>query len=172
MGQQEPTLLELDGQLTGWIELGEEGEDLPRIRLTYVPSAIWTQLVSRQEALLSAIASMKEELSKTDEPDSLLDRIEDFTRRSHLINIELVGLSLRAVDGFDWPKPLELEIGPEGGVSVEQLEIIYGCGWFDSILGAVVRLHRVDYETWRSLLCGRLGEPVGSIPVQRVPAAG
>jgi hypothetical protein len=167
MGQQEPTLLELDGQLTGWVELGEEGEGLPRVRLTYVPSALWTQLVSRQEALISAVASMKEELSKTDEPDSLLNRIEDFSRRSHMISIELVGLSLRAVEGFD-----DLQIGPEGGVSVEQLEVIYGCGWFDSILGAVVRLHRVDYQTWRSLLCGRLGESVGSIPVQRVPAAG
>lgn len=166
MGQPEPTLLELDGQLTGWVELGEEGTGLPRVRLTYVPSAIWTQLVSRQEALLSAVSSMREELAKTDEPDVLLNRIEDFSRRSHLISIELVGLSLRAIEGFD-----DLEVSDVGGVAPEQLEVVYGCGWFDFILGAVVRLHRVDYDTWRSLLRGRLGEPVGSVPVQRVPAA-
>ena len=168
MDQPEATLLELDGQLTDWLELSkEEGDDLPRVRLTYVPSALWTKLVSRQEALLSAVGSMTEKLEETDMPDTLLSRIEDLSRRSHLISIELVGLSLRAVDGFD-----ALKIGAEGGVDPEQLEVMYGCGWFDSILGAVVRLHRVDYKTWRSLLRGRLGKPVGPVQVRQMPAAG
>lgn len=145
----EATLLELDGQLTDWLELGE---DLPKVRLTYVPSAIWAQLISRQEALMEAIRSMREALPEADDPEPLLDKIQSYSRRAHLVTVQLVGLSLREIEGHE-----PLRIGEDGGVDPEQLEVIWGCGWAEALMGVIVKLHKVDRETWRSLLRGRLG---------------
>lgn len=167
MAQPEPTLLELDGQLTGWIDLGEEGEGLPRIRLTYVPSALWSQLVSRQDALLEAVAKLKEGLHLSDKMDDDLRKIGDLTMRAQLLSLQLIGMSLREVEGFD-----ALRIGEDGGVDPAQIETFLACGWTDAMLSLVIRIHRLDHETWRSLLCGGMGEPVGAVSVQRMPAAG
>jgi len=168
MGQPEPTLLELDGQLTGWIDLSKaEGDGLPRVRLTYVPSALWSQLVSRQDAMIEAVGKLRDNLHATETMDADLAKIGDLTMRAQLLSLQLIGMSIREVEGFE-----ALQVGEDGGVDPAQVEKFLACGWTDAMLDIVIRVHRLDHKTWRSLLCGGMGEPVGAIPVQRMPAAG
>ena len=167
MDHPEATLLELDGQLTDWLELSkEEGDGLPRVRLTYVPSGLWSQIVARQDSLLGAVAKLNDNLHASADIDGDLEKIGKLSERAQLLSLQLIGLSLREVDGF-----AALKIGEEGGVDPEQLEAMLAMGWTDPLLDLVIRVHRLNPETWRSLLRGRLGEPVGSVPVRRVPAA-
>ena len=168
MGQPEPTLLELDGQLTGWLDLSkEEGDGLPRVRLTYVPSALWSQIVSRQDALIEAVGKLRDNLHLSDTMDADLAKIGNLTMRAQLLSLQLIGMSLREVEGFE-----ALQIGEDGGVDPAQVEKFLACGWADAMLDIVIRVHRLDHETWRSLLCVGMGEPMGAVSVQRVPAAG
>lgn len=102
MGQPEPTLLELDGQLTGWLDLSkEEGDGLPRVRLTYVPSALWSQIVSRQDALIEAVGKLRDNLHLSDTMDADLAKIGNLTMRAQLLSLQLIGMSLREVEGFE-----------------------------------------------------------------------
>lgn len=170
MGQPEPTLLELDGQLTGWIDLSkEEGDGLPRVRLTYVPSALWSQLVSRQDAMIEAVGKLRDNLHRksAETMDADLSKIGDLTMRAQLLSLQLIGMSIREVEGFE-----ALRIGEDGGVDPAQVEKFLACGWTDAMLDIVIRVHRLDHKTWRSLLCGGMGESMGAVSVQRVPAAG
>ena len=168
MGQPEPTLLELDGQLTGWIDLSkEEGDGLPRVRLTYVPSALWSQLVSRQDAMIEAVGKLRDNLHETETLDADLAKIGDLTMRAQLLSLQLIGMSIREVEGFE-----ALQVGEDGGVDPAQVEKFLACGWTDAMLDIVIRVHRLDHKTWRSLLCSGMGQSVGAIPVQRMPAAG
>jgi len=147
------TLLEVEGQVTDWLEVGE---DLPRVRLTYVPQARWSSIMGRRFACAQALETLNEKLvSGEGEAVQILDRIADLERLAKLALVEACGLSLREVEGFE-----PLTLGPDGGVDPQQLEALWGLGHLDGICAKVVSVHLLDRDAWRALFRGRLGQPV------------
>ena len=145
--------LEATGQLSDWVDLAE---DKGRVRLTFIESAYWTSILSRQEVLTKGSQAIAQRLEDglSDDPAADAQRLGIYKTTLLEVAGETVARSLRQIEGKE---PFEVIDGKIQPVDVEALAID---GLFWSVHTAVVQAHWTDPDQARALFRSGLGEPV------------
>ena len=145
--------LEATGQVSDWVELGE---DKGRVRLTFIPAAHWTSILSRQEVLTKGAKAIEERLENGTSDDAAADAQRFGAYKTTLLEVagETVARSLREIEGQE---PFEVIGGKIQPFDVEALAID---GLFWAAHTAVVQAHWTDPVQARELFRRGLGKSV------------
>jgi len=141
--------LETKGQLTEWIET----EGGPRVRLTFISSSHWASILARQNACIKGRSLLRHRVENADSDDLSrdLDRLGKLEREMLLIAAEVVGRSLREIEGRD---PLRLNC--EALLEIE-VEALIADGIFWPCYNATMAAHWSEPEAIRALFRSGLG---------------
>lgn len=140
--------LELADQ-TDWVDV----EDGPRVRLAFIPQAVWSSLLGRQDAISKGRDRLRDRLDSGESDDPAADARRLGAYQEQLLQVagEVVGRSLREVEGRD---PLRM-VGDV--LAAEELESLALDGEFWPVHAAVMRAHWVDADQARALFRSGLG---------------
>jgi len=145
--------LEAAGQLTDWIETKTEDEDGPRVRFTFIPSSIWASILARQGACAAGRDAIKQriESGESDDISKDLHRLGQLEEQMLLVAAEVVGRSLREVEGRE---PLRLN-----SVALQEIEVesLIADGIFWPAYTAAMRVHWSEPDAIRAMFRSRLG---------------
>lgn len=148
MGGLDTPALELEEQ-SDWVEV----EDGPRVRLGFIPQAIWSNLLGRQDAISRGRDALKERLDggESDDPATDARRLGAYQEQLLQVAGEVVGRSLREIEGRE---PLKMA----GAVlAADELEALALDGLFWPVHAAVMRAHWLDADQARALFRRGLG---------------
>ena len=145
--------LEATGQLSDWVEL-EDGKT--RVRLTFIPSAHWTSILSRQTVMKKGAEAVEKRLAEGTSEDEAKDAHRCGGYKTTLLEVagETVARSLREIEG---QKPFELVDEKMNPSDVESLAVD---GLFWLVHNAVVHSHWTDNQQARALFRSWMGQPV------------
>lgn len=144
--------LEQEGQVSDWVQL----DDGPRVRLTFIPSGLWASILARQTAIGKGREAIRERLETgaSDDPKADCERLGSFESELLQVAGEVVGYSLREIEGRD---PLRVT---GDALNVEDLESLVLEGLFWPVHNAVMAAHWTDADQARALFCRWVVEPV------------
>jgi hypothetical protein len=145
--------LEATGQVSDWVEL-EDGKT--RVRLTFIPAAHWTSILSRQEVLSKGAGVVEARLAEGTSDDAAKDAHRFGVYKTTLLEVagETVARSLREIEG---QKPFELVAEKMNPSDVESLAVD---GLFWLVHNAVIHSHWTDNQQARALFCRWVGQSV------------
>lgn len=141
--------LETDGQVTDWLEV----EESPRVKLTFIPSGLWASILARQNACIKGRTLLRERIEAADSDDLSrdLDRLGKLEQQMLLIACEVVGRSLREVEGRE---PLRMNCE---ALLENEVESLIADGLFWPCYNAVMAAHWTDPDAIRALFRRRMG---------------
>ena len=145
--------LEATGQISDWVDLPE---DKGRVRLTFIKSAYWTSILSRQDVLTKGARVIQQRLEEGTSDDPAADAARLGSYKTSLLEVagETVARSVRQIEGQE---PFEVIDGKLKPSDVEALALD---GLFWETHTAVVQAHWTDPEQARALFRSGLGQPV------------
>lgn len=140
---------ETPDQLSDWVEL-EGGK---RARLAFIPAGRWASILSRDTALRKGLALIQERIEQgtSDDPVADADRLGKFQRELFQCAGEVVGFSLREIEGRE---PLTVD---GDALAADDLEALALDGLFWPVHAAVMAAHWVDADQARALFRRGLG---------------
>ncbi|QDP47531.1 MAG: hypothetical protein Unbinned4350contig1002_16 [Prokaryotic dsDNA virus sp.] len=145
--------LEATGQVSDWVELeGEKG----RVRLTFIPAAFWTSILSRQEVLSTGVKAIQGRLENGTSEDAAKDAERLGIYKTTLLEVagETVARSLREIEGRE-----SFDI-IDGRISPEDVEAVAVDGLFWAVHNAIISAHWTSPEQARALFRCWLGESI------------
>ena len=136
--------LEATGQISDWVELSDEKT---RVRLTFIPAAHWTSILSRQNVLTKGAEAVEKRLADGESEDAAADAHRLGVYKTTLLEVagETVARSLREIEGKECFELVENKMKPE---DVESLAVD---GLFWSVHTAVVNAHWTNDQQTREL---------------------
>jgi len=145
--------LEATGQISDWVELSDEKT---RVRLTFIPAAHWTSILSRQNVLTKGAEAVEKRLADGESEDAAADAQRLGVYKTTLLEVagETVARSVREIEG---KKPFELANGKMKPADVESLAVD---GLFWAVHTAVVNAHWTNDQQARALFRSWVGQPV------------
>jgi hypothetical protein len=152
--------LEATGQVSDWFDLDPDKSGLNgsanKIRLTFIPSAYWTSILSRQEVLNKGVQAITERLESGNSEDPALDAHRLGEYKTSLLEVagETVALSLRQLEGKE---PFEVV---DGKLKPSELEVLVLDGLFWAIHNIIVTAHWTNTDQARHLFRRWVGEPI------------
>jgi hypothetical protein len=144
--------LEATGQLSDWVELESGG----RVRLTFIPSANWTSILSRQDVLNKGLEAITKRLEDGTSDDAAKDAQRLGVYKTSLFEVagETVALSLREIEG-------KLPFVIEGNkMKPEDVEVLAIDRLFWEIHNLIVVAHWTNRDQARALFRRWVGQPV------------
>jgi hypothetical protein len=157
--------LEATGQVSDWVDLKETREEedgekkvfvIGRARLTFIPAAFWTSILSRQEVLQQGAKAVRARLEEGTSEDASKDAQRFGVYKTTLLEVagETVARSLREIEGRE---PFAVV---NGHLSPEDVESLALEGLFWSVHNAIVEAHWTSPDQARALFRGWVGKPV------------